>query len=103
MSWFMESKLGKEWADLTVPKSEENFAQSIIDLESTITMIVTDMYTEEDYQKIAGELQAMDGIKQISPLLELHRIEICYDTRKISLDRIANCISAQGYHYLNRV
>ncbi|WP_227763801.1 hypothetical protein [Zhaonella formicivorans] len=83
------------------PHSTCSVAEAPIDV--SITMIIPNMDTEEDFNLISSALLELKGVNSVSPLLRCKRIEINFNPIKIGLETIAHCIGMLGYRYIKRV
>ncbi|MDK2821224.1 MAG: hypothetical protein PWP31_1189 [Clostridia bacterium] len=68
----------------------------------TINLIVTNMKTEEDRQKVGNALQNLNGIINLTILPRNRRLVITYNLDQINLENICHHISQLGYNYVKK-
>ncbi|MHB1419609.1 MAG: heavy-metal-associated domain-containing protein [Bacillota bacterium] len=66
-----------------------------------ITIIITNMYSDEDFNKIKTELLKVNGVIDVNRRL-IKKVEIIYDNTKIGLQHIAFALNKTGYNYVKR-
>ena len=99
MSWYSE-KLN------TLREQQENNTQSPFakrasyNIESVVFMI-TNMLTDEDFEKVKAEFLKVDGVQEVKRHLT-KKVEILYDNRKIGLEHLTIALRKTGYKYINR-
>lgn len=71
--------------------------------EATITLIITNMNTEEDARKLVNTLQTLPGVSSVVPLPSHRRLTITYNSSQITLETIGYHITQLGYHYLHKI
>ncbi|MHB1127985.1 MAG: hypothetical protein ACYC2T_13725 [Bacillota bacterium] len=71
------------------------------DRNVSITLIITNMYSDEDFNKIKTELLKVNGIIDVNHRL-IKKVEIIYDYTKIGLHHIAFALNKTGYNYIKR-
>jgi len=105
LSWYQEklNKLSMENAyqfqESLIPDKKlfNTYSRNI-----TITLIITNMYTETDSQKLSSKLLTLEGVNKVQTILNNKRLIISYDIRKTKLETVTYTIAKLGYHYLQR-
>lgn len=99
MSWYSK-KLN------TVGEQQENNTQSPFvkkasyNIESVV-FIITNMLTDEDFEKVRNEFLKLDGVQEVKRH-QTKKVEILYDNRKIGLEHLTIALRNTGYKYINR-
>ncbi|NLM21508.1 MAG: heavy-metal-associated domain-containing protein [Peptococcaceae bacterium] len=76
------------------------FLQNTNPIDSAL-LIITNMYTKEDFLKIKNEFMNVEGIKDVK-YYPSKRIQVLYDNRKITLQHLAMILDKTGYKYIKR-
>lgn len=71
------------------------------DRSVSITLIITDMYSDEDFNKIKTELLKINGIIDVNRRF-IKKVEVIYDYTKIGLQHIGFALNKTGYNYIKR-
>jgi copper chaperone CopZ len=104
MSWYNEklSKIKQQnekyWRDNAASKKSETGSEEKID---SIILIITDMHTEEDFNKIKQEFLYVEGIKEVNHYLP-KKIQVRYDSRLLTLQHLVIILEKTGYNYIKR-
>jgi copper chaperone CopZ len=67
-----------------------------------IVIIITNMQSTEDYNKIRSELLALDGVKKVERYLS-KKIQVLYDTDIIEAKQILDKLDEMGWQYIKRI
>ncbi len=68
----------------------------------TMTLIISDMRSGEDAQKISNALRNLPGIISVKTILERRWVVLTYYLPQISLEIIGHHITKLGYHYIHK-
>lgn len=68
----------------------------------TMTLIVTDMKTEEDCQKIANTLRNLPGVVSVTIVPRHRRVTVTYNLPQMNLETIGYHITRLGYRYIQK-
>ena len=71
--------------------------------EVTITLIITNMKSDEDARKLVNALQNIPGVTNVVPFPKHRRLTITYNSSQITLETIGYHITKLGYHYLHKI
>lgn len=71
--------------------------------EATITLIITNMKSDEDARKLVNTLQTLPGVSSVVPFPSHRRLMITYNSSQITLETIGYHITKLGYHYLHKI
>ncbi|ABR49561.1 hypothetical protein Amet_3433 [Alkaliphilus metalliredigens QYMF] len=99
-------KIKEEFStSFTPPKYSELLKKHQADQTSnaiiSVTMNITNLNTNEDYNRIAVALKEIVGVEDITPLQQ-KKISIAYNQLQTSLEEIVYRLSRMGYRYVNR-
>jgi ABC-type lipoprotein release transport system permease subunit len=88
------------WYDKKLEKS----ANPNIDYNNSLVafnMIITNLNTIEDYEKINKELRTINGVEDIGPYNH-KKLSVIYNQYLTSIEHIVYKLSQMGYRYVNR-
>jgi len=68
----------------------------------TMTLIITDMKTEEDCQKIGYTLRNLPGIVSVNIIPRHRRVTVTYNLPQMNLETIGYHITRLGYRYIQK-
>ncbi|SMB97642.1 Copper chaperone CopZ [Thermanaeromonas toyohensis ToBE] len=71
--------------------------------EATVTLIITNMKSDEDTRKLVNTLQTLPGVSSVVPFLSHRRLMITYNSSQITLETIGYHITKLGYHYIHKI
>jgi hypothetical protein len=105
MSWYKETVdnlMEKRLFDPEASKmpSAKLYAQARREFPVTIT--VTDMYNEQDKDKLTSALLALEGVSSVKPILHQKKLVVAFNPGQVSLQTITYTIAQLGYHYIQR-
>jgi len=66
-----------------------------------IVIIITNMQSVEDYNRISSELLALDGVKKVKRYLS-KKIQVLYDTEITEAKQILDKLDEMGWQYIKR-
>ncbi|MCG0278891.1 MAG: hypothetical protein L5656_10275 [Thermanaeromonas sp.] len=71
--------------------------------EATVTLIITNMKSDEDTWRLINTLQALPGVSSVVPFPSHRRLMITYNSSQITLEIIGYHITKLGYHYIHKI
>ncbi|BCV21409.1 heavy-metal-associated domain-containing protein [Moorella sp. Hama-1] len=99
MSWYSqkarEALAGKQFHEL-----QSGYSPQI--RQVTMTLIVTDMKTEEDCKKIGNTLRNLPGVVSVNIIPRHRRVTVTYNLPQINLETIGYHITKLGYRYIQK-
>lgn len=99
MSWYNEklNNIREEQEKKTLSP----FAKKDAYKTQSVVFMITNMYSEEDFEKIKEEFLNVNGVKEVNRHLT-KKVEVVYDSLKIGLEHLVVALNKTGYKYLNR-
>ena len=67
----------------------------------SVLLIITNMLTEEDFEKVKKEFLKVEGIMEVKSYPN-KRIQVLYDNRIITLQHLSMILDKTGYNYIKR-
>lgn len=102
MSWYNRefTKIQEEQASLLgSPFSKAGQNSNHID---SALLIITNMNTDEDFEKIREDFLKVEGISEVKRYMT-KRIQVLYDNRKVTLNHLVGVLESTGYNYVKRI
>lgn len=82
-----------------IRKHQEESASNAV---NTLSMTITNLYTQEDYDNISKALQEVKGVVGVGSFQQPKKLTVSYNQYQTSIEHIVYKISTLGYRYINR-
>lgn len=98
MSWYSQ----QAWEILQQRFQNLQYGYISENRQVTMTLIISDMKTDEDCQKIGNTLRNLPGVVSVNIIPRYRRVTVTYNLPQMNLETIGYHITRLGYHYIQK-